>query len=430
MRHPGGPDGLHQHERLHRVTVAHRLEVLRERVGGAEAGRRLHLAGRPHLGGAVEAVHSEDLPGLLGAVLGGHEVPEPVAQHHAVGPQARGACRRTPRRGCGARPGPAARPGGRRAPAGRPRAGPAAAVAPGTPSLSAAVDASLARRTAPRASARARRSGSVRSRSGSSTRGRVEPVGGGAGRGALQHLLVELHAGLGERRLVPLEQRPPARLAVGVLAGEARRRSRSSVSGSARLEQQDASRLVSRSTGRSPSRPARQRARDGSMAPRAPRRPRRRRWRPGVSTPATPASASFGHVRLGDDAADHDRDVGTALAHLLDHLRRQRHVGAREHRQADGVDVLVDGGRRHRLGRLEQAGVDHLEAGVAQDARHHLDAAVVAVEADLRHQHPVARPPRGRSSSVVVEAAAGLAAEQARPRPSATAAAAARTAAP
>ena len=37
---------------------------------------------------------------------------------------------------------------------------------------------------------------------------------------------------------------------------------------------------------------------------------------------------------------------------------------------------------------LEETRVDHLVAGVAEDARDDLDATVVAVEADLGHEHP------------------------------------------
>ena len=74
-----------------------------------------------------------------------------------------------------------------------------------------------------------------------------------------------------------------------------------------------------------------------------------------------------------------------ALTDLLHDERRERHVGAGQHREADDVDVLVDGGSGDGLGRLEQAGVDDLAAGVAEDAGDDLDAAVVAVEADLGH---------------------------------------------
>ena len=68
---------------------------------------------------------------------------------------------------------------------------------------------------------------------------------------------------------------------------------------------------------------------------------------------------------------------------FVDDKRCQCHVRARQHRQADGVDVFVDGGGSNGRGGLEQAGVDDLVAGVAQDAGDHLDAAVVTVEADL-----------------------------------------------
>ena len=49
----------------------------------------------------------------------------------------------------------------------------------------------------------------------------------------------------------------------------------------------------------------------------------------------------------------------------------------------DHVGVLVGHGADHRLGGLPQAGVDDVQTGVAQGAGHDLDAAVVAVEADL-----------------------------------------------
>ena len=91
---------------------------------------------------------------------------------------------------------------------------------------------------------------------------------------------------------------------------------------------------------------------------------------------------------VGDDPADDHRDVAAPLAHLLDHERGERHVGAGQHRQPDRVDVLVDGGRSDRLRGLEQPGVDDLVAGVAQDAGDDLDPPVVPVEADLGDQDP------------------------------------------
>ena len=73
---------------------------------------------------------------------------------------------------------------------------------------------------------------------------------------------------------------------------------------------------------------------------------------------------------------------------LLDDERGEGEVGAGEHRQADRVDVFVDGGGGDGVGCLEQAGVDDFVAGVAQDAGDDFDAAVVAVEADLGDQDP------------------------------------------
>ena len=54
---------------------------------------------------------------------------------------------------------------------------------------------------------------------------------------------------------------------------------------------------------------------------------------------------------------------------------------AGQHREAEGVGVLLDDGGDDLLGRLVQAGVDDLEARVAQRARDDLGAPVVAVEA-------------------------------------------------
>ena len=50
------------------------------------------------------------------------------------------------------------------------------------------------------------------------------------------------------------------------------------------------------------------------------------------------------------------------------------------------VDILLDRRAHHLVGGTVQTGIDHVHSGVAQRTRHHLDPAVVAVEADLRQQ--------------------------------------------
>ena len=111
-----------------------------------------------------------------------------------------------------------------------------------------------------------------------------------------------------------------------------------------------------------------------------------------------PGREDLGHAGLlerrdvvdRDHAAAEDEDVaGAALPQLRDHLREQRHVGARVAREPDGVGILLDRGLGDLLRRLMQPGVDHLEAGVAQRARDHLGPTVVAVEPRLRHDHPM-----------------------------------------
>ncbi len=67
--------------------------------------------------------------------------------------------------------------------------------------------------------------------------------------------------------------------------------------------------------------------------------------------------------------------------------RAQSVVRAGKDRKADDVDVFLQRGGGDHFRRLAQAGVDHFHAGVAQRARDHFGAAVVAVEAGLGDQH-------------------------------------------
>ena len=78
--------------------------------------------------------------------------------------------------------------------------------------------------------------------------------------------------------------------------------------------------------------------------------------------------------------------VRAALREEGDHPRDEGVVGAREDGEADAGDVLLDGRLDDHLGRLAEAGVDDLEALVAEAAGEHLCATVMAVEAGLGDQ--------------------------------------------
>jgi hypothetical protein len=92
-------------------------------------------------------------------------------------------------------------------------------------------------------------------------------------------------------------------------------------------------------------------------------------------------------VFLGDDSADHERQIAEAAvaAEALD-LGHDGHVGGGEQADAEDVDVLLEGGADGGKRGLPEAGVDDLHAGVAEVADDELGPAVVAVEADFRDQ--------------------------------------------
>ena len=103
-----------------------------------------------------------------------------------------------------------------------------------------------------------------------------------------------------------------------------------------------------------------------------------------MNTSATPSCLSSGMSSAGIVPPTVTSTSSTPCSlEQLDDPRHERHVRARQDRQADRVGVLLDDGLDDLLGRLVQARVDHLHAGVAQRARDDLRAAVVAVEAGL-----------------------------------------------
>ena len=107
---------------------------------------------------------------------------------------------------------------------------------------------------------------------------------------------------------------------------------------------------------------------------------------PGVKISSTPAARSGATSSTGMmPPPKTTMSLGAPFPQLLHHLREQRHVGAGVAREPDGVGVLLDRGLGDLLGRLVQAGVDHLEARVAQSARDDLGSPVVPVEPGFRH---------------------------------------------
>src|SRR5256885_1489930 len=78
-----------------------------------------------------------------------------------------------------------------------------------------------------------------------------------------------------------------------------------------------------------------------------------------------------------DATAEHQHMVEPTVAELLDHPGEQGEMGTRQNRKPDRVGVLLQRRLGHLLRRLEQARVDHFEAGVAQRTCDHLDPPVV-----------------------------------------------------
>ena len=105
---------------------------------------------------------------------------------------------------------------------------------------------------------------------------------------------------------------------------------------------------------------------------------------PGPKTRATPMSSSFGMSASGMMPPTRTPTCSRPASRSSCSTRGTSVMWAPEQElQAEPVGVLVGDGADDGLGRLPQAGVDDVHAGVAQGAGDDLDAAVVAVEADL-----------------------------------------------
>src|SRR3990170_24486 len=88
-----------------------------------------------------------------------------------------------------------------------------------------------------------------------------------------------------------------------------------------------------------------------------------------------------------DPPAEQDHVIHATLLQLLHHPREQLQVRPREDGQPDGVRVLLKRSLRYHFGRLADARVHDLHAGVTQRAGDNLRPAVVAVEAGLGDYH-------------------------------------------
>ena len=102
---------------------------------------------------------------------------------------------------------------------------------------------------------------------------------------------------------------------------------------------------------------------------------------PGPNSWPMPRLAQRIHVLFGDDAAAGDEDVvAPLLVQQLANTRKQRHVRAAKNRQANDVDVFLDGGRGDHFRRLVEPCIDHFHAGVSERGGDDFRAAVVSVE--------------------------------------------------
>src|SRR5216683_1106629 len=122
-----------------------------------------------------------------------------------------------------------------------------------------------------------------------------------------------------------------------------------------------------------------------------------------------PHGLERGDVLGRDDPAAENHDILCAfLAQQFQDALEEVVVGPREDGEPDRVGVFLDGRRHDLLRRLVEAGIDDLEARVAECARHDLGAAIMPVQSGLGDHEPylpLAHDPR-RSRWIVRSAMA------------------------
>ena len=102
------------------------------------------------------------------------------------------------------------------------------------------------------------------------------------------------------------------------------------------------------------------------------------------------AELSGSGVGVGNHAATEDEDIAdVTVAEFLHDTREQGEMGTGQQRQADAVGILLQDGFGDLFGGLVQAGVDDLEAMVAQREGDGLRATIMAIEPGLRHDDAI-----------------------------------------
>ena len=121
---------------------------------------------------------------------------------------------------------------------------------------------------------------------------------------------------------------------------------------------------------------------------------------PGVKIAATPSFFSAAASSSGTMPPPNTTTSRAPRARsAVEHRRKVGHVRPRHHRQPDRVDRLLLSRGGDHLGRLVQAAVDDLVAGVGQRPGHDLGATVVPVEPGLRDQDAQLAFHAGKSTS-------------------------------
>ena len=94
------------------------------------------------------------------------------------------------------------------------------------------------------------------------------------------------------------------------------------------------------------------------------------------------------YVLIRDDAAhQHQHVIDLVLLQQFHHARHNCVMSAGKNRQANDVDVFLQGSADNHLRCLTQTGVDYFHPSVSQRAGDHFSPAIVSIKTRLRNQH-------------------------------------------